>query len=374
MSRRVRHARAWTGAVALQALLMTACGGGGGGGTPGPLAPPPVGPVHAVSATVFYDENDDGRLGSDELVRLQGVAVRIGPSSARTTTGGNVTVGGVPEGRQQASLPADGLPPFYVPGAPQDIDVPQSAPLELPVTLPIAGNLANRYLAFGDSITAGEGSSGERGYVESLEDKLTVWLGKAELRRDGRGGTTSEQGEARLGQALGRNRPAYTLILYGTNDWYQCPDDDPLACFTVGALRGMVGQAEAAGSLPVVATLIPVNAGYDARVPPQRNEWVAGVNVAIRAMVSQEGALLADLEPAYYKAAGNDLSQLFDDHVHPNELGYDVISDVFFRALSEPRVAPVTTSRLSRLFSAARRPSLGHGPRTPRPRVPPSRY
>ncbi len=370
------RARTW-GALAAQAVWLSACGGSGDGGTPSPVNPGPVVPVHAVQALVYYDENGDGRLDGDELVRLPGVSVRIGPASARTATGGTVTVPAVPEGRQQASLPADGLPPFYVPGPAQEVEVPLSGTLELPVTLPVDGNAANRYLAFGDSITDGDGSSGGGGYVYSLEDKLKVWLGAAELRQDGRGGTTSEQGDARLGQALRRNRPAFTLILYGTNDWYECPEDDPPACFTLDALRGMVGQVKASGSLPVLATIIPVNAGYDVREPPARNDWLAALNKLIRGIASQEGAALADLEPAFYKAAGNDLSQLFSDHVHPNDRGYDVISDVFFKTLTEPRVAPAGTSGLSSLFSRLRPAPQGRTPQPRRPRfpgLPPSRY
>lgn len=358
-------------AVGAQSVWLAACGGGGGGGTPGPVNPGPVVPTHAVQALVYYDENGDGHLNGDELVRLPGVSVRIGPAAARTTAGGRVTVAAVPQGHQQASLPLDGLPPFYVPGPPVDVDVPASAPLELPVTLPIGENFTNRYMAFGDSITEGEGSSGDAGYVDSLEDKLSAFLGAAELRREGIGGTLSEQGADRIGQRLSRNRPAFTLILYGTNDWYECPEDDPPACFTVDALRSMVGQVKAAGSLPVLATIVPVNAGYDARVPPARNEWLKGLNVLIRAVASQEGAALADVEPAFYQAAGNDLSQMFSDHVHPNDRGYDVISDVFFKAITSPRVPPASTSALPGLLGAPRRATV-RGARFPG--LPPSRY
>jgi lysophospholipase L1-like esterase len=369
MSAAARRAAAL--AVAAQSAWLAACGGGGGGATPGPVNPGPVVPTHAVQALVYYDENGDGRLNADELVRLPGVSVRIGPAAGRTTAGGSVTVAAVPQGHQQASVPAEGLPPFYVPGPALDVDVPTSAPLELPVTLPIGGNFANRYMAFGDSITEGEGSGGERGYVDSLQDKLSAFLGDAELRREGIGGTTSEQGEARIGQRLARNRPAFTLILYGTNDWYECPEDDPPACFTVDALRSMVGQVKAAGSLPVLATIVPVNAGYDGRVPAARNDWLKGQNALIRTVASQEGAALADIEPAFYQAAGNDLAQLFSDHVHPNDRGYDVISDAFFRAITNPRTPPSSTSALPGLFSTSRR-AVVRGARFPG--LPPSRY
>ncbi len=77
----------------------------------------------------------------------------------------------------------------------------------------------NVYLAFGDSITWGEGSSDGSGYSDELEADLRAFWGKAGVTKDGAPGTKSNKGESRMGQSLNTYRPAYVLILYGTNDW-----------------------------------------------------------------------------------------------------------------------------------------------------------
>lgn len=317
-------------AMAGLAVLLASCGGGGGN----PVAPPtPPAETFSLAVMVYYDENGNGQPDADEAVRLPNATVRAGSRSATTEVlTGKATLSGLLRG--PVSVTVTGLPRFYVAPQPVTVDVPASGEVALPVALPIGANTPNRYLAFGDSITEGEGSSTEEGYPPLLEDRLRAHFGAAGLVVDAAPGTYSSEGAARIGRSVSRNRAAFTLILYGTNDWYPC--DDAASCFTLPALTTMVQTVKASGGLPVVATIIPVNAGYDARVPPSRNEFVAEQNRLIRSMASAEGALLVDLEPAFYKAAGSDLSQLFFDHVHPNDRGYTIMADEFFKALSAP--------------------------------------
>ena len=114
----------------------------------------------------------------------------------------------------------------------------------VPATLPTGTNTANRYMAFGDSISAGEGSSDDLGYRSWLEAELRAYWGKAELRNEGQSGTRSNAGEGRLDGVLARVRPAYTLILYGTNDWneLECKVELPLLHHRRLALDGPAGQ------------------------------------------------------------------------------------------------------------------------------------
>ena len=69
-------------------------------------------------------------------------------------------------------------------------------------------------------------------------------------------------------------RPAYTLVLYGTNDWHDqtCQDAPPPAAWWT-TCEVMVEAVKATGSLPVVATCRPVNPTLN---PAQRNEWIRG--------------------------------------------------------------------------------------------------
>jgi len=99
--------------------------------------------------------------------------------------------------------------------------------------------------------------------------------------------------------------------------------------------------------MPVISTIIPSNPSFN---PPERNEWVAGMNELIKAMARQEGAALADSYGAFTKA-GN-LPSLFFDHVHPNDAGYQLIAGAFFIAIARPPVATGSRWGVPSLFLA----------------------
>jgi lysophospholipase L1-like esterase len=269
--------------------------------------------------------------------------VAIAGRTARAAPGtGRVTVNNVPEGTATASL-TESLPPYYRPGAPVEIRVPlpQGEIVRVGAVLPIGSNVPARYLAFGDSITEGDGSSSGNGYRNLLQNRLRTHFGDAEFIAMAAPGTRSNFGAARLPRSLSRSDPAYTLVIYGTNDWNadECRDVAGPPCFTVDSLRSMVRSIKGARSLPVVGTIIPVNTGFDPRVPESRNEWVRDVNDLIRPMVEEEGAVLADLYEAFMEVP--DFHTLFEDHVHPNDAGYEIIATVLFEALTMP---PATSS------------------------------
>jgi lysophospholipase L1-like esterase len=74
-------------------------------------------------------------------------------------------------------------------------------------------------VAFGDSLTTGEGSTNKSGYRDILQAQLAAYFGQAFVVNAGRDGTFSTTGAARIPGVMSRERPAYTLIFYGTNDW-----------------------------------------------------------------------------------------------------------------------------------------------------------
>jgi lysophospholipase L1-like esterase len=205
--------------------------------------------------------------------------------------------------------------------------------LFLPATLPIDGNVPGSYMAYGDSITDGCGSSDMQGYRSILENDLRGHFNGALVVNQSFPGTQSDYGASRIRANLRAVRPAYALILYGTNDWneHECRSDFP--CFTIESLRTMVRASEEAHALPFLATIIPANTGFDQRAPPERNQWVARMNDLIRPMAAQEGAVLVDLYAAFM--AQPNFRQLFFDHVHPNDMGYAVMAEEWFRAITQ---------------------------------------
>ena len=159
------------------------------------------------------------------------------------------------------------------------------------------------------------------------DSRCAPWPGGRTSR--GLGGSKSDDGIERLGGLLGRVRPAYTLILYGTNDWKRCLGEVP--CHTIDSLRTQIGIAKAASSLPILGTIPPVNPHDN---PPERNEWLTRMNVAVRAMAAQEGTPVADVHAGFMREAGSHLEDLFVDLVHPNDRGYRIIADEFFKAIA----------------------------------------
>lgn len=318
-------------------LLLAGCGGGAGGSSPTSPTGPVAVPTFPVSVVVFYDENRNGALDPSEGVRLPNVAVAAAGQSARTTSGGTATLQ-VPSGEQRIAIAQESLPPYYQPGQPGTVRVPQQSQLVLPVTLPIgANNRPNTYMGFGDSITVGEGSRDGEGYRGMLEARLGGYLGRAQVLNEGLSATRSLAGAQRIGDSLRRQRPAFTLIHYGTNDWNERACRESFPCYTIDSLRTIVGEVKAQGSLPILATIIPSNTGFNAFVPLERNEWLELINALIREMANQEGAVVADMWQAFFRV--REIGDLFFDHVHPNDAGYRIMADTFFDAITRSRIA-----------------------------------
>ena len=332
--------------ILIAALGLPGCGGGS------PTSPGPPVPTYPVTAVVFYDENGNGVLDATEAVRVPEVDVDVSGHVGRSEKlTGRAVVNGVPAGSYPVTLKPASLPPFYVPVNMPPVGVPQPAGSDanVPVTLPIGDNVPNTYLAFGDSITVGEGSHSTDGYRNVVEELLAQNMGgRHRVIGDGISGTTSLVGTQRIERDLSRNHPAYLLILYGTNDWNKapCKTAEP-PCYTIDDLRFMIQVAKAVRTLPVVSTIIPANPDQN---PPERNQWVAAMNDNIKTMARQEGAAIADSYAAFTKA-GN-LPSLFSGPVHPNDAGYQLIAGAFFLAIARPPAAAGTGWRAPVLFLA----------------------
>ncbi len=320
---------------------LSACGGGS------PSSPTPNVETYTVTAVLFYDQNGNGTLDGGESIRIPDSEVQIAGRSGRSEKAtGRATIAGVPRGTHAMTVKADTLPPFYTQGAPLSVTVPQTADASLALALPISSNTPNLYMGFGDSITNGEGSRESDGYKSLLQAQLQGHFGgPVAMADEGLSGSRSDRGAERIGDSLDRVRPAFTLILYGTNDWnrLECKTDFP--CFTIDSLRSIVRSVRAAQSLPFLATIIPAN---PARALPERNDWIASMNNLIRPLARQEGAVLVDLHAAFLKTG--DLPALFVDQVHPNDRGYGIIADEYWRAITRPIAA--ATSGLSVPFLA----------------------
>ena len=327
--------------VLILALGGAACGGGGGTG------PTAVVPRHPVQLVLFYDENGNGVADPTENAAVPDVDVEIAGQTGRSAKiTGLTTVPDVPDGMQTVGLRSSSVPPYYrLSGTAPSVSVPQAAAGTVALTLTIGNNRPNRYLTFGDSITEGLGSEDIDGYRGPLEEALQRHFGRGIVESDGVGGSKSEDGSARIQSVINRVRPAYTLILYGTNDWKRCNGEVP--CHTVGSLQSMIGAVKSISSLPVLGTIPPCNTHDN---PPERNDWITRMNVEVRAMAQREGVPVADVHAGFMREAGSHLEDLFVDLVHPNDRGYRIIADEFFKAIATRSSTSTTSTSLRSLF------------------------
>ncbi len=350
--------------------MAAACGSSPTGPTTTPTPVPTPGVGYDLVGQVFVDANGNGVFDAGEETMLPAASVQVGGRTGKADpVSGRVVVSDVPGGSYTGGLVASSLPPFYQPGKAPTFAVPQPAGQDVPfaVTLPIGSNRPFIYMGFGDSITNGDGSSDGDGYRRRLTAKLEQAFGQAAILNEGIEGTQTLFGRQRLPGTLAQRRPAYTLILYGTNDWNLPECKNNLQCGTVNNLQAMIESVKGAQSLPIVATIIPANPAFPTQVPPERNQWVHNVDGQIRTMAQQEGAVIADLEAVFLKQP--DLTRLFSDHVHPNDAGYELMAAEWFRAITTPAVGGSSFGRSS---EGARRlaPLLDITPRPLRPLAP----
>ena len=333
-------------------LLLASLAAGCGGGSPTGPQPTPT-PGFPVSGYVFYDENGNGIADAAEVVRLPGVTVSIGGRSGVTGAGGRFTVEDAPGGQQSASALPTSLPAYFT-GVMQSVSVPTGGDLAIPAELPL-GNRARRnvYLAFGDSITWGEGSSDLSGYRGYLQADLRSYWGKATLESSGVPGTKSNVGQERLPGVLAEFRPGYLLILYGTNDWNEPQCRDAFPCFTIDALRSMIHQARGAGAEAILGTIPPVNPDYTDRNAAGRNAWVKQMDGAIHVMAQQEQVAVAEIYDDFESQPS--LSALFSDDKHPNDAGYRIMARSFFNAITRPYPSSSASSARSLFAFSPRR-------------------
>jgi lysophospholipase L1-like esterase len=314
-------------------LLSFACGK-----TPtGPVTPtPPPVPTYSVSVLAFVDDNGDGTQNTTEPAIVPYADVEIDGHVATTAEGtGGATVTGVPAGTYPVNFKK--LPPFFTAGAAKTITVPQTGgPLLLPVVQSMGDNIPQLFLSSGDSISQGDpGSIDKKGFRTPLEAKLRAAFLRTSMQYRGGGGLASDVGAGRTQRDLNLIHPSYVLIDWGMNDWNPQPTEecqaDPASpdCHLIDNLHSIVETVRNGHAFPCLATLTLVNTTEN---PPQRTDWIKKANGLIRTLAQQDGALLVDMEDAFSKSGqGNAL--LFDA-IHPNDTGYALMADTWFKAIT----------------------------------------
>lgn len=216
-------------------------------------------------------------------------------------------------------------------------DGSRSATCSFSVTLVAAVPVlqATRFLAFGDSITAGENGEDPLPSFIDINNSYPYLLGLLLTNRytnqtpvvlnAGVSRETALEGAARIDSVLDQVRPDALMLLEGVNDLTGDGGGDVSRIVT--GLTHDIAAARARGLAAVfVSTLIPQNpSGFRAH----NVDEVQPVNAAIRNLAVQQGVILADS----FAAFDGHLDYLDSDGLHPRPIGNQAIAQQFFAAI-----------------------------------------
>ncbi len=205
-----------------------------------------------------------------------------------------------------------------------------------------------RFLAFGDSLTAGEvtvpanvipGLPGvgvlnpantrmivvaSASYPTQLVSMLQGRYGTqtTTVANAGVPGEYSFQGVVRFPDAFAATSPEVVLLLHGVTDLPFGNTDLP-----AGSLQTMTVDAKRRGALVLLATLMP---GRPGGRNTQNVALVEELNARIKAIAAAEGAVVVNLYDQLLPEANTIIGV---DGLHPTEVGYKRMADVFFAAI-----------------------------------------
>lgn len=199
-------------------------------------------------------------------------------------------------------------------------------------TDPSAATRFTRYVALGDSSTAGvgdpDGSGGYRGWSRRLAQRIADLQGSLEYANLAvLGGTTHEILLGQLAPAL-RMRPDLATVFSGTNDLVARRLDVASVAREMEAMqRALIegGATVLTFTLPVRSAVLPI-----ARLLAPR---IHAINQAIRGAAASTGAILVDFSAC---AIAVDARIWSADRIHVNEFGHTRIADALADALHLP--------------------------------------
>jgi lysophospholipase L1-like esterase len=217
------------------------------------------------------------------------------------------------------------------------------------VNAPLPQLTTTKFLAFGDSLTAGEVSQPTGGRsVDSarnirlvlvpsaayptqllalLRTRYTAQSAQLQVTNAGRPGEWAEDGALRLPGVLSSNRPEAVLLLQGVNELFAL--GVPGVARASRAIDTMAREVRGRGARLFLATLPPSRSTGPAAVT---NTLIQSLNAQIRTTARGENAVLVDL----HQALSADVNRYIGiDGIHPTEAGYQRMADIFFAAIRE---------------------------------------
>lgn len=304
--------------VVLGLMLLSACGGS----TPIEPPPPPAAPTITCPAPVSLVSSDGTRVPY--------------PFALPTPVNGQPPVNVSCAGAQAAGYPVGSS---VITCTATDA-LSRTGSCSFAITVTVTPKISKtKFLAFGDSITAGR--CGPAPAFCTAYDVRLLELLRARytdqsfsIVNAGIPGETASHaaasallaGEDRLPTALNTYAPEVLLLMEGTNDLNA---GEPFAAKALEALENMIDLARNRGITVLIATIAPIAPGgsSNSTIP-----LVAPFNAGIRNLAASKGVPLVDVYaalnadvPRYY--SGNDL--------HPVAEGHRLIGETFYAKIRE---------------------------------------
>ncbi len=200
---------------------------------------------------------------------------------------------------------------------------------------------STKFLAFGDSRTAGEVTvpatiASRQGEVylplsvmpaasyptqlaTLLRNRYTTQAQAIQVTNAGLSGETAQNGAKRLPGVLTSTRPEVVILLEGINDVSTQADLGVSAA--ANAMTAMVREARGRGARVMVATEPPSRPGFRA----VSTQYITSYNDRLRVIAATEGALLVD----FYAGMVGDVTRYIGlDGLHPTEAGYERMAEL----------------------------------------------
>jgi acyl-CoA thioesterase I len=175
-------------------------------------------------------------------------------------------------------------------------------------------------IAFGDSITAGRGST-TGGYPTRLQQIIEETGKPCTIHNLGVSGERTYQGVKRIDEVLDAIPADMILIMEGTND---IRSHHPWQTTKLN-LQLMIDKAKAKGVTPVLSTLTPSDQANSEVLIPNK------YNPMIKELAEQNNIPLVD----QYSAIETSWSSLSFDGIHPNDNGYSYLAETWNESIDK---------------------------------------
>ena len=314
-----------------------------GGCTSSPTAPaqPPPPPPAALQITCPTSLTQQSSTGGDILVHFD----------QPSTSGGTAPV------QVSCTPPNDSVFPIGSKNVTCTATDAKSvtAQCSFTVTLTAPPRIAStRFVAFGDSMTAGEVVSEGFGGIRTLlvdlpksypsllqnllKNRYVAQAGGIQVANAGKSGEVTSAGLLRLPTQIDGGAYEVLLLMEGVNDF---PDYQT----ALANMRAMVQYGKRRNVRVLVATVPPERPTNNTCGDHGKNwAFVDPYNNGLRAIIASEGVTLVDVNGDFH----GDTTTLIDcDGLHPTPAGYSTIAQSFFNAIkSTLEVPPPTTTAM----------------------------